>query len=238
MYEIDLAWIQQRGFSDFAREATPGIVAALRSAGFEGGRVVDLGCGSGVLLAALIEAGYAGVGVDVSAALLELARETAPAAALVHGSAWDVDLPECVAVTAIGEVLCYLGEEGAEPPGLEPLFGRIAAALRPGGLLLFDLIVAGAGEPMAYRSWREGEGWTVLVEVEEDSEARRLRRRIVTFRRVDGAWRRGEEMHRVRVFDAALVTEALGAAGFEVETSTSWGASALAPRRLAFTARR
>jgi len=62
------------GFGLYAREAAPGIVGILREAGVDEGTVVDLGCGSGILLQALGGAGYATVGIDPSPAMLKLAR--------------------------------------------------------------------------------------------------------------------------------------------------------------------
>lgn len=238
MYDADLAWIQHHGFGDFARGAAPGILDELAATGLGGGRVVDLGCGSGVLLRELTEAGYDAVGVDVSPALLALARETAPDAELVQGSAWEVELPPCVAVTAIGEVLSYVPDGEAGAPDLGALLRRVAAALTAGGLFLFDVLVTGQGEPMAYRTKREGEGWTVEVEVEEDVPSARLHRRIVTSRLVAGRWRQGEETHRLRVLRPELLTERLEASGFDVATSEAYGRFALAQRRLAFRARR
>jgi len=236
MYDADLAWIQHHGFGDFARGAAPGILDELAAAGLAGGRVVDLGCGSGVLLRELARAGYDAVGVDVSPALLALARETAPDAELVQGSAWEVELPPCVAVTAVGEVLSYLPDGEAGAPELGALFGRVANALVPGGLFLFDILVTGGGEPMVYRTRREGEGWTVEVEVDEDVPSATLQRRIVTSRLFSGRWRQGEEVHRLRVLQPERLTERLEAAGFAVATSEAYGRFGLAQRRLAVRA--
>ena len=86
LYEEDLAYVHHEGFGDYSRGAAPGLLAALRDAGIATGKVIDLGCGSGIWLRALSDAGYAAVGVDQSPAMLELARRHAPKAT-VHRAA-------------------------------------------------------------------------------------------------------------------------------------------------------
>jgi len=92
-YQEDLAYIHDTGFGDFARRAAPGLLAMLRRHGIRRGRVVDLGCGSGIWAAELVAAGFEAVGVDLSAEMLEIARRRAPGAEFVHASLFDVDLP-------------------------------------------------------------------------------------------------------------------------------------------------
>jgi SAM-dependent methyltransferase len=235
-YREDLAHIHHHGFGGFAREAAPGLLALLRRAGIQGGLVVDLGCGSGIWLRELGRAGFRTAGVDASPALVRMARRLAPAADLRVGSVYDVDLPACDAVTAIGEVLGYR-VRGRQPP-LARFFKKVARVLRPGGLLVFDLLVRARGRPMAYRTWSAGDSWAVLVEASEDSRRHRLAREITTFRRADGAYRRDRERHEVEVFARADVLRWLRSAGFSVRVSRRYGALDLAPRRLAFQARR
>src|SRR5690606_5664985 len=180
MYRDDLARIHHEGFSELARGAAPALLAMLRRAGHRRGRVVDLGCGSGVWLRALARAGYEAVGVEPSPAFARLARRHAPGARIEIASAHDVALPACVAVTALGEVLSYCGPNG-RAPDLPRLFRRVAAALPRGGLFAFDLMVCAPGPPMAYRTWRAGRDWAVLVDVSEDRRRHRLVREITTF---------------------------------------------------------
>lgn len=234
LYAEDLAWIHHRGFTRLAEAVGPSVVQLLHRHGIEDGRVVDLGCGSGVLLGHLIANGFEGWGVDPSPAFLSLAREVAPDARLLLGSALEVELPRCRAVTAVGEVLSYL------PPGPEALpglFRRVASALEPGGLFLFDLIQRDVSAPMRYRTWEAGEGWAVLVEVEEDVAARAVTRRIVTFREVAGVWRRASEEHRVFVVDSDEVEESLRDAGFSVDRRPGYLEALVPARRVVFVAR-
>lgn len=239
-YGDDLAAIHHEGFGDLARGAAPALLAALCDAGFAAGTVVDLGCGGGLWLRALGRAGYDAFGVDVSPRFVALARETAPGATVVQGSAFEVALPPCVAVTALGEVLCYAAPGGDAPP-LDALARRVVAALAPGGLFLFDVMVR-EPEPLPPRcAWRAGESWAVLAESVESLDRTRLTRRIVTFRR-DGAsahYRRSDETH-VQVLRPAHEIEALLAeAGFDdVHTARSYGGHPLAPGRMAFAARK
>jgi SAM-dependent methyltransferase len=238
LYGDALAHVQDAGFGDFARGAAPGLLALLARAGIRRGTVVDLGCGAGVWLRALGDAGYDAVGVDVSPALARIARRAAPRARVACASVYDFPLPPCDAVTALGEVLGYLPADGARIPPFGAFFRRVAAALRPGGLFVFDLIVADPHRPLATRAWRAGDDWAVLAETREDAPHGRLTRDIVVFRRAGAAWQRSDERHRVRAPPRAALVEALRRAGFAVRTARRYGTFALAPRRLAFVARR
>jgi SAM-dependent methyltransferase len=237
-YAQDLAYVHHVGFGDFARDSAPGVLELLHAARLDGGRVVDLGSGSGIWAAALLHAGYAVTGLDPSSAMLALARQVAPGARFVRASAYDFDFPACDAVTALGEVLSYLPPGAKTAPALPRLFRRIADALRPGGLLVFDLIVSEKRRQMIYRTWRSGGDWAIVADVIEQPARRRLVREITTFRRVGARYRRSHETHVVRTCSRAAIERMLRQAGFSVQVLRRYGAARLAPRRLAFVARK
>ena len=108
MYSTDLAYIHDAGFSDFAARAVPELVNILSRNGIRRGLVVDVGCGSGVLAKGLIEAGYDVVGVDVSPAMIRLARARVRRGTFRVGSIATLRLPRCVAVVALNEVVNYV----------------------------------------------------------------------------------------------------------------------------------
>ncbi|HYU35288.1 MAG TPA: methyltransferase domain-containing protein [Thermoanaerobaculia bacterium] len=235
-YEEDLAYIQHVGFSTFAREASPWVVSRLRSAGIKKGTIVELGCGGGVLLAALIAAGYETLGIDASAPILAIAKATAPAADLKQASLYDAPLPRCAAVIAMGEGLNYVTETDALPQ-TSGLFARIASALDANGLFLFDVITRGRDTNRSYRSWAAGPDWACLVEVAPEPDGCHLRRAITTFRSVEGSsYRRGHEEHRVYLFSRAELLSQLQEAGFRVRTARAYGKVPLAPGRSLFIA--
>src|SRR3712207_2138476 len=88
-YGRDLAHSHHTGHGDFARGAGTWLAGALPAPG----RVVELGCGSGISTRLLAEAGHEVVGVDLSADLLAIARERVPEAEFVHASFLDYELP-------------------------------------------------------------------------------------------------------------------------------------------------
>lgn len=236
-YGEDLAYIHQAGFGSFAGAVGLAVARMLRTAGIRDGLVVDLGCGSGILACELTRLGYDVLGVDVSRHMVERARRVAPRARFVRASLRRVAFPPCRAVVAIGESISYLSSAGRRPPALGPLFARVARALEPGGLFVFDVIVAG-GPPMAYRTWQSGSDWAVLADVQERAAARVVTRRITTFRACRAGYRRTDERHVVGVYDRAEVVRGLGAAGLSASVRRHYGKVALLPRRLAFVARR
>ncbi len=237
-YEEDLAYIHHVGYRDFGDKAAPALLDALRKAGLQDGLVIDLGCGGGSWLSTLGKAGYDTVGVDISPHFVALARETAPNAKLVTSSAYDFDIPNCMAVTAIGEVLCYVPPSATETPPLENLCMRAFESLTPSGLFIFDLVVSGRSESPTAHHCSNGEDWAILVEKKEDANQARLTRDITLFRQVDGHYRRSQETHSQHLFADDDVESMLKHAGFCVETSKTYGDFSLPPGRLAFKARK
>ena len=209
-YGEDLAAIHADGFTMLAVAAAGEVNGRLAP----GSRVLELGCGDGTTAELLAAAGHDVVGVDVSPAMVDLARARVPDAKFMCGSFVDVRLPpDRDAVIAVGEVLGYELDERA---ALGDVLGRLRDTLRPGGLLLFDLAGPGRVPPAGQRAWTEGRGWTVMVDAVEHDDV--LERRIVAFRdHGDGGFRRSEEVHRLRLHRSADVLACLEAAGFDAE---------------------
>jgi SAM-dependent methyltransferase len=191
----------------------------------------------GVTTRALTDAGYETLAIEPSAALLEHARRAAPAARFRQASAYDGPFDPCEAILAVGEPLTYHEPDADADARLQRFFRMAAGALAPGGLLVFDVILA-EGPPLDGRGWRSGDDWVILWETVEDRAARRLTRRIETFHRDGSSYRRSSELHAVTLFDAGVLTAWLEDESFEVATASSYGSQALGPRRLAFFATR
>jgi SAM-dependent methyltransferase len=115
----------------------------LELAGAEGGRVLELACGAGRVAVPLARAGHHVVGFDASRSMLSLAREKAAGLDarlhLVQADLRTFDLfehaPFDLAIVAV-KSLAYLTERADQLAALE----RAAMHLRPGGLLVIDLL--------------------------------------------------------------------------------------------------
>jgi SAM-dependent methyltransferase len=232
-YSEDLAYIHDAGFGAFARQAAPAVLRLLRARGIRNGLVVDVGCGSGIFAARLLQEGYGVLGIDVSASMVALARRRAPAGRFVRQSFLRARLPRCRAITALGECVSYAFDGRHSFRALAAFFVRAHAALVPGGLLVFDLLEPGSRPPR--RTWRAGKDWAVLANVTE----RRgwLTREISVFRACPRGYRRSEETHRLRLFRAPRVVEALERAGFEAEITTGFGRLRFEDHHAGFIAR-
>src|SRR4051794_41430023 len=104
-YGEDLAYIHDAGFGGLATNAAPVLLDALRRRGLASGLVIDLGCGSGILAEAMSAAGHDVPGIDISGAMVAMARVRVPNGQFRdrEGSLLAAELPPCVAVAAIGE---------------------------------------------------------------------------------------------------------------------------------------
>lgn len=236
VYGKDLAYIHDVGFGGFAADAAPGILGLLRRCGVSTGLVIDLGCGSGIWAEVLLRSGYRVFGVDVSTAMIRLARKRVPEGKFVRQSLHAVALPACAAVTAIGESLNYVSVADGEA-GLHGLFCRVITALRSGGVFIFDVAEPSlALAEHGTQSFLEGTDWAVLVEKQADASRRLLTRRIVGFRRLGKLYRRNEEFHHLRLHDRDEIMALLAQAGFRARVLHGYGKQRNLPGRVGFLA--
>lgn len=180
-------------------------------------RLLDVGCGTGVMLPHWLRTARTVVGVDPSEAMLAIARERMAGdrrVTLLCQSAQDLRVPggECDWATAICDVVNYI-----EPEAIPGAFMRIYRSLRSGGLFLFD----------ALTPWRMREtiGNGVFYDIADETvwlmttvweeSARRLTYRVHLFTREPGdRYARAEETHVEYAHDWPFLHERLAAAGF------------------------
>jgi ubiquinone/menaquinone biosynthesis C-methylase UbiE len=113
-------------FTPAARERL--IATFVRSSGLApGARVADLGCGSGTSTHLLAQAGYASVGLDLSARLLAAGRRRHPTLALVAGDIEQSPFPD---QSFDGLLLCGVVHHFPDPSRCAAEMFRL---LRPGG---------------------------------------------------------------------------------------------------------
>jgi SAM-dependent methyltransferase len=236
-YDESLAYIHDVGFGDYARNSAPGLLEILRQAGIATGLVVDLGCGSGLWACELDSADYDVLGIDISAAMIDIARNRVPRAEFQIGSLLKAKLPKCAAVTSLGECFNYLFDKSNSVSELRRLFRRIYAALNPGGVLIFDVAEPGRGKGPRQKH-KTGDDWAVLVEVDEDTLTNRLTRRITSFRRAGEFYKRDEEVHRLQLYKRSEVAKELRAAGFRVRTVRAYGDQPMIDGCIGFVARK
>jgi SAM-dependent methyltransferase len=234
-YKSDLAYIHDTGFGDFARNSAPGLLNLLEKSGIKSGLVIDLGCGSGIWAAELSRHGYDVLGIDISAAMIKIARKRVQNGEFRTESLLKARLPRCVAVTSLGECFNYLFDETNSIGQLRRLFRRVHSALQPGGLLIFDVAEPGRGKgPRQKHS--EGPNWAVLVDVDENPSTNRLTRRIISFRQIGSLFRRDEEVHQLQLYKRTDVLKELRAAGFRARTIDHYGSQQMIDGCIAFVA--
>ena len=234
MYSRGLAFVHDSAFGDFSRHVAPEILTILRSAGVRAGRVVEVGCGSGLLAKRLSAAGYEVRGVDVSPAMIALARRRAPRARFRVGDLKSLRLPSCAAVIGVGEVVTYVS---GGLPVLRRFFQRVYDALPPGGLLVFDFIHSARQRTNPSRTIATND-WRMTVRADYNQRTRILTRRIELVGRIDSRIVRSRETHTVRIYPVREVVATLRRIGFRVSTSRTIGGYQLLPGDTAVVARR
>jgi SAM-dependent methyltransferase len=232
-YRDDLALVHHLGFAAFAEQAAPAIVELLRPVRERGGLVVELGCGSGILTRALVEAGHRVIATDASPAMLELARRHVPGAEDVRRLVLPDDpIPGADAIVSVGHVLSYLPDAAA----IDRALVAAARALRPGGVLSIDLLDLDYGPsrrdapPFA----KVTDDWAIVTRYSLPAPDRFVRE-ITTFLPRDddagvgvgvgagagGTWRRDDERHENVLVDTARVPALLADHGVTATVGAS-----------------
>ncbi|MCI0642666.1 MAG: class I SAM-dependent methyltransferase [Gemmataceae bacterium] len=237
-YRADLAYIHNAGFGHFARAAASKLLRELRRIRVSCGLVVDLACGSGILAKQVSEAGFDVLGIDISPAMIALAKKHAPRATFRSESLFHADLPQCLAVTAIGECFNFLFDKTNSKTALAQVLRRIYQALVPGGIVLFDVATPGRVPEGVRRLHVEGDDWAVLVTATEDRRRRLLTRKITSFRKRGDVYRRDFEEHRLRLLSPATLHKELRSIGFQVRPLDRYGKLRFPPGYVGFLARK
>ena len=185
--------------------------------------VLDLACGTGTVSRQLLQRGYVPTGVDLSAGMLEVARERASEAGLsipfIQQDAAELDLSG----SRFDAAICFFDSLNyiLEAERVQAAFARVYAHLTPGGSFFFDVNTEYAlaegmfnqsctrkDEPLHYR-WRS----------RYDLETRLCTVRM-SFSYDDGSGERKPftEVHRQRAYSKDELTQWLQAAGFSSVT--------------------
>ena len=213
------------------------------------GPLLDAGCGTGRHLVPLCMRGYRVVGVDISPAMLGVARASLTSAGLA-GALVRGDLRSLPFGPVFGGILC-LDSPLALILADDDLAAALAAlhrSLRPNGVLvaeIFDYVGTLGAEPIT--------PWTGSFPAPRGQIAIRESHR---FDRAAGIWEMTQEFsvrraarqesfeitHRLRMRSADAYAAALEAAGFRVEELLAFypgtPAESLSERRMIFVARR
>jgi SAM-dependent methyltransferase len=225
-YRADLALVHHRGFGFHADLCAPGIIERLAPVRARGGLVLEFGCGSGLLTRYLVDAGFRVLATDASAAMLELARATAPRAEGIERLTLPLDpVPEADAVVGIGHPLNYL----ASVADVDIALVALARALRPGGVFATDLCdlewaATRVDQPVHARV---GDDWAIISRFSVPAPDQFVRDMTMFVRNADGSWRRDDEHHDNVMVDVARVPALLAAEGVEVEVRRSFGTEEL-----------
>lgn len=115
------------------------------------GPVADLGCGAGRITAHLDSLGVEVFGVDLSPAMIDLARRAHPHLRFDVGSITSLDLPDATA----GGVLAWYSLHHTPPEDLPGVFTEMSRVLAPGGHLLVGFHVGDGYTPRTV-NYRDG----------------------------------------------------------------------------------
>jgi len=210
----DFAWFYERYWSEeFHSAAFPILERIWLDRLPAGARVLDVCCGTGYLAARLTARGFRVTGVDISPAMLDYARAHAPGAEFLLADAASFHAADaCDAAVSTFDSLNHLLQPGA----LEAAFRNIGAALRPGGLLAFDMLLEAGYETRWGESFAlvRDDHLLTITGAAFDSRTRIARLTVTMFRLLAGVWRRSDVTIEERCYSPEEISRALHAGGF------------------------
>ena len=135
-------------FSDMldTRPLERALLAAFAELAQDAGPVADVGCGPGHLTAHLHELGLTAFGIDLSPAMIALARQAHPHLRFEEGSMTALDLAD----GALGGILAFYSVIHLPPAGLPAVFTEFQRVLASGGHLLLGFFAGPDPQPQAF----------------------------------------------------------------------------------------
>lgn len=129
-------WVGEGGSEHHRLTAIPAVIQLLKP--LSGERILDVGCGQGVLASAITGAGAHYLGVDASPRMVALAKKQHTGKArFVVGDARKLDSIEAVDSAPFDSVVFLLSLQDMDP--LEPVLAAAGRVLRPNGRLVLLL---------------------------------------------------------------------------------------------------
>lgn len=177
--------------------------------GFAGGRLLDLGCGTGNATAPAVERGFDVDGLDASPEMLEVARAKLPHAAFHLGDVRDFELPDRYAlVYSVFDALNNLLSDEA----FVAMARQVRRHLEPGGWFVFDANTRVGLQ----RLWEDdrAEGWAGEVYYRWLHRYDPATERATVEAYCDGPEGAFTEVHQERPYDPDDLRRLLGIAGF------------------------
>lgn len=186
------------------------ILELARQRGWTGGAMLDVGCGTGNATQPMVSAGYEVIGVDLSEAMLDVARAKMPGVRFVRTDVKVLRLGRTFSLAfSVFDALNNLLDEADFGLAMT----RVLQHLEPGGLFIFD-----ANTTVGLRDLWEGgrvEGWVDDVYyrwIHTFDEATGLAQVEAYCETADGDF---TEIHTERPYDPPQLRRLLRAAGFE-----------------------
>ena len=210
----DFAWFYDRYWNqDFHSLAFPVLERIWLPRVPAGARILDVCCGTGYLAGLLAGRGYRVAGIDLSPEMIRYARENVPEAEFHSGDAADIRPPgRFDAAVSTFDSLNHI----TEPDRFRAAIRNAAAALRPGGLFAFDMLL----EEAYLTHWGESfalvrdDHVLTITGAGFDFRSRLAQCQITMFRLIEGGWRRSDTIVEERCYAPEEIDAALRAAGF------------------------
>lgn len=208
----NFAWLYNREWTDFANNVFPLLKHLAGDYLPEGGRVLDLCCGTGQLARILTDHGYQVTGIDISAGQLRYARRNAPQAHFILADARDFKLNlKFNAVFCTFDALNHILTVGE----LVKVFKNVSRCMEDDGIFIFDLITKREFETHynGFIDLGEKPGYFYTQHNEYDPEKRLGKVHVTSFRRNGQGWKRTDTLVVETFYTEAQVRSALKKAG-------------------------
>jgi SAM-dependent methyltransferase len=209
------AWLYNREWSAVAENIFPFLKLIAGDKIPDGGKILDLCCGTGQLAKVLTGKGYKVTGIDGSAGMLRYARENAPAAKFILKDARAFKLPPEYDVVfstfdALNHVMTF--------EGLERVFKNVFECLASGGIFLFDMTMKDhfEGESWGHQEIREKPEYLFVVRPEYDSEKRLSTFKCTVFQPEGKLWKRSDIILYQTWYPFKDIKSALKRTGFNI----------------------